>query len=179
MTPAPWVGIAARVLGVVALLALLWWAVVAPRMSLSAERAAHAGTKSSHAAILADLAAKTRHAADLARRASKQVQADRDQVDARHREEMNHAKNEADHLRAALRSGSVELQDRWACRLPGAGEGDAAPDAGKADAESRFDSVARVSQAAGEDAAVIDWLWASWSADRKAVIEGGCAEVRP
>lgn len=179
MTPAPWVGIAVRVMGVVALLALLWWAVVTPRMSLSAEREAHAETKAGHAAILADLAAKTRHAADLARRASERVKTDRDQVDARHREEMNDAKNEADQLRAALHSGSVELQDRWACRLPGAGEGGVASDAGKADAESRFDSIARVSQAASEDAAVIEWLWASWSADRQAVIDGACAEVRP
>lgn len=177
MTPAPWVGIAVRVLGVVAVLALLWWAVVAPRLSLSAERAAHVQTKAGHAETLADLAAKSRHAADLARRASTQAKTDRDQVDARHREEMNDAKTEADRLRAALRSGAVELQDRWACRVPGAGEGGAAADAGEADAEGRFDSLARVSQAADEDAAVIEWLWASWSADRQAVVQGGCAEV--
>ncbi|HEY4531527.1 MAG TPA: lysis system i-spanin subunit Rz [Luteimonas sp.] len=179
MNPAPWLSIVGRVLGVLALLALLWWAVVAPRMNLSAERAAHVDTKASHAAMLADLAAKARHVADLARRASDRVKTDREQVDARHREEMNHAKNEADRLRAALHSGAVELQDRWTCRVPGAGEGGAATDAGEADAEGRFDSIARVSQAADEDAAVIEWLWASWSADRQAVIQGGCAEVGP
>ena len=162
-----------------AVVALLWWAAVAPRMALSDERAAHAETRSKHAEVITNLAAKTKHAADLARIASERVKADRKAVDARHQQELNDAKNEADRLRDCLRTGACQLQDRWACRVPGAGQGGAASHAGEADPEGRFDSIARVSEAAAEDAAVISWLWDSWQADRDAVVAGGCAVVAP
>ena len=162
-----------------AVVALLWWAAVAPRIALSEERTAHAATKASHAEVIADLAAKARHAADLARQASERAKTDRAAADARHREELTDAKREADRLRAALRSGSAELQDRWTCRVPGAGQGGAAADAREADPEGRFDSAARIVEAGDHDAAVIEWLWESWRAERSAVIAGGCAVEAP
>lgn len=158
-----------------AVAALMWWVAVAPRLDLSAERAAHAKTRAGHATVLTGLAAKSKHAADLARIASERVKTDRAAVDAEHKEALDNATREADRLRAALRSGDVELQDRWACRVPGAGQGGAAADAGEADTEGRIDGAARIVQAADTDAAVIQWLWAGWTADRQAVIDGGCA----
>lgn len=75
-----WVGIAGAVS------ALLWWAVVSPRLSLSAERGAHAETKAAHAAVIADLAAKTQIAADKAKAASETVRTERAALDAAHKE---------------------------------------------------------------------------------------------
>lgn len=164
---------------VAAIAALLWWGAVAPRLGLAAERAAHAGTKAAHAEVLAELAAKARHAAELARVASDRVKTDRAELDRRHEEQLRDAKDDADRLRDALHAGTVQLQDRWACRVPGAGEGGAAADAGEADAAGRIDSIARVSEAAAVDAEVIEWLWESWLADRQAVVAGGCAVVAP
>lgn len=161
-----------------AVVALLWWAAVSPRIELAQERAAHADTKAAHAALLGDLAARARHSADLARIASERVKTDRADIDARHRKELTDANHEAHRLRDCLRTGACQLQDRWTRGVPGAGEGGAAGHAGEADPEGRFDSIARVSEAAAHDAAVIEWLWASWQSDRAAVVAGGCAFVQ-
>lgn len=161
-----------------AAVAVLWWASIAPRIALAEERAAHADAKAEHAALLNDLATKARHAANLALIASERVKSERADIDRRHREELSNAKREADHLRGCLRTGACELQERWTRGVPGAGQGSAAGHAGEADPAGRFESIARVSEAAAHDAAVIEWLWDSWKADRDAVIAGGCAVVR-
>lgn len=131
--------------------------------------------KAQHAAVIADLAAKTKQAADKAHAASDALKTERANLDARHNEALTHANREADHLRADLRSGAVRLQDRWTCDLPGTGQGAAAAGAGAADPQGRYDSAADLVRAADEDAAVIGWLWNLWMADRRAVIEAGCA----
>lgn len=147
--------------------------IVQPK--LDSEKQAHQLTKDRHAEVLARLAEITRVAAEKAAAASVAVRRERTEIDARHQEALTHAQRESDRLRADLRAGTVRLQDRWACPVPGAGEGGAAAGAREADPAGRFDSLARVHGAAATDAAVIDWLWDSWMADRRAVIAGGCA----
>lgn len=142
------------------------------------ERTAHDATKAKHAAVLASLADKAREAADKADRASIRVREERAAIDARHQEELTHAQVEADRLRADLRSGRIRLQERWACPVPRAGQGGDSAGTGAADPASRFDSAGRIVGAADQDAAVIDWLWESWMADRKAGIDGGCMVVQ-
>ena len=78
-------------------------------------------------------------------------------------------------LRADLRRGAVRLQDRWACDPSGSAAGGVAGNAGQAGAEERHRSAARIVAAADHDAAVIEWLWSSWQADRKALIAAGYA----
>lgn len=172
-----WPAILLRVGAVAALLGLLWWATVLPRQQLVALRATHAQALAQHKATLDDLAAVARVAADRARAASKAVKLERAAVNAKHEEDLFNANREADRLRDCLRTGACELQDHWTGRVPGAGQGAAAADTGEADAAGRIDGATRIVQAADTDAAVIDWLWESWQADRAAVIAAGCAVV--
>lgn len=143
------------------------------------ERGAHQATKAAHAEVLRGLADKARVAADKALRASEAVAASAAAADQKLRERTDEANRLRGDLAAALRRGDVRLQDRWACPVPGAGEGSAGADAREADAAGRYDSAGRIVAAGEQDAAVIDWLWARWSADRQAVIDGGCAEIVP
>lgn len=102
----------------------LWaWVIVVAAMSVSIfaerdvanqERMAHEKTKTSHALVLADVAAK---AAEVHRR----VNAAREQwsrefaaLDLRHHQELTHAQSENTRLRTAARAGSVVV------RIPGA-----------------------------------------------------------
>lgn len=141
----------------------------------ASEADAHAQTRADHAAVLATLAEKARAAAVRASEASAAVRAYRASADNRLKEVQHEADREADRLRADLDAGRRRLQDRWACAVPGAGQGGAAADAGEADAAGRHDSAVRIVRAADHDAAVISWLFDAWAADRRAVIEGGCA----
>lgn len=128
-----------------------------------------------HAATFKRLAALTAEAARKARAASETVRAEREALDAQHQEDMNRATAEADRLRADLRAGRRELQEWWACPVPEPDAGGAAPDRAEAEADRRIDSAARIAEAVDIDAAVINWLWGAWQADRQAVIAAGCA----
>lgn len=141
------------------------------------EREAHQATKQAHAETLRTLADRAKRAEVLAAEASRVVALARTAADNKLKEAQADAKREADGLRADLRAGRVRLQDRWACPVRGAGPGGDPAGTGEADAAGRHDSLARVHAAVASDAAVIDWLWSSWMADRKAVIDGGCAVV--
>ncbi len=121
------------------------------------------------------LAAKSKAAPARALRATRAVSAASAEADEKLRERTDEAKRLRDDLAAALRRGDIRLQDRWACPVPGAGEGEAGADAGEADAAGRYGSAARIIAAGEQDAVTIDWLWERWMADRKAVIDGGCA----
>lgn len=162
-----------KLLGGAAVLACVW--LHGCGYGERAERDAHKATKKAHAAVLADLAAKTRTAADKAKSAADANKAARAAADQELQEAKADAKRESDDLRRRLRDGSVQLRDWWACDLPGAAAGDAAADGTEARAAERADSATRIVAAADVDAAVIGWLWASWQADRKAVIDAGCA----
>lgn len=162
---------------IAALAGLLWWAAVKPRMELAALRTTHAAALASHAATLADLAAKTRLAAERAAAASAAAQRDRATADTRLKEKTDEAHRAAADLAAALRTGERRLQDWWACHLSRTPAGDAAGDGAEADAARRADSAGRIAAAVDHDAAVIDWLWDRWQADRRAVVAAGCAII--
>lgn len=142
---------------------------------LADEQAAHKATKAAHADVLKDLAEKTQAAANKARAASEVARKDRQAADQKLKGAQREAQRNADLLAAALRDGKRRLSPVWACDSPGSGAGDAAAHAGQAGAAGRYDSAARIVAAGDADAAVIDWLWDGWMADRKAVIAAGCA----
>ena len=142
---------------------------------LADEQAAHKATKAAHAAVLKDLAEKTQAAANKARAASEGARKDRQAADQKLKGAQREAQRNADLLAAALRDGKRRLSPVWACDSSGSGAGGAASHAGQAGAAGRYDSAARIIAAGDADAAVIDWLWDGWMADRKAVIAAGCA----
>lgn len=139
------------------------------------ERAKHRETKATHAEALRQLADRAADVAAKAAAASKAVARERKASDERLKEATDAADREARDLRDALRRGEQRLHERWVCAAPGPGTGGPAGDAGEADPAGRFDSAARIAHAADHDAAVIEWLWESWRADRAAVIAAGCA----
>ena len=143
------------------------------------EAAAHVATKATHKAVVDHLAALTKTAEDKAKSASDAVKRDQAQAAKQLKEATDEAKRNARDLRAALRSGKQQLSDTWACPAS-AGASDAAASASEARTEGQHDSAARITEAVDADAAVIEFLWAGWMADRKAVIDAGCAvEAKP
>ena len=146
----------------------------------TAEVQAHAEARGAHAAQLQALADATAAVAARAKAASDTVALEREAADRKLKETTRDADRREAALRADLRRGAVRLQDRWACDPPGSAAGSAAGNAGQAGAEERHRSAARIVAAADHDAAVIEWLWSSWQADRKALIAAGYAvEARP
>lgn len=144
------------------------------------EADAHKATKIEYARVLSGLAEQSRAVAAKAKAAAIQVKREREAANRKYEEATREADRREAALRADLRRGAVRLQDRWVCDSPRAQAGGAAADAAEAAAEGRFDSAARIVAAADADAAVIEWLWDSWQADRRAVIGAGCAvEVSP
>lgn len=143
------------------------------------EAAEHVATKASHKAVVDNLAALTKQAEDKAKSASNAVKRDQAQAAKQLKEATDEAKRNARDLRAALRSGKQQLSDTWACPAS-AGASDAAAGASEARTEGQYDSAARITEAVESDAAVIEYLWNGWMADRKAVIDAGCAvEAKP
>ena len=139
-----------------------------PRPALySSSRSARSRT---HAVVDATEAVAAR-----AKAASDTVAMEREAADRKLKETTREADRREAALRADLRRGAVRLQDRWACDPSGSAAGGAASHAGQAGAEGRYDSAARIVAAADHDAAVIEWLWASWQADRKAMLAAGYA----
>lgn len=136
---------------------------------------AAATAKAGHDAELQRLAAATADAQAKAKAVSRELAESRAAADTRYQEALNDAKRAERDLAAALRRGDVQLQPQWACDSPGSSAGGAAGDAVQAGAAGRYDSAARIAAAVDADAAVIDWLWAGWQADRRAVIAAGCA----
>ena len=141
----------------------------------TAEVQAHAEARGAHAAQLQALADATAAVAARAKAASDTVALEREAADRKLKETTRDADRREAALRADLRRGAVRLQDRWACDLPDAPAGGAARHAGQAGAEGRHRSAARIVAAADHDAALIEWLWASWQADRKAMLAAGYA----
>lgn len=145
------------------------------RGEYKAEVAARAADNAGHVATLRQLADATAAVAAKARAASEALALSRRENDTQYQKALNDAKRAERDLAAALRRGDVQLQPQWSCAAAGAGTGGAAPDAVQASAAGRFNSAARIVAAADADAAVIEWLWGSWLADRQAVIAAGCA----
>ena len=143
------------------------------------EVAAHKATKAGHKTVIDNLATLTKAAESKAKSASEAVKRDQANAAKQLKEATDEAKRNARDLRAALRSGKQRLSDTWACPAS-AGASDAAAGASEAHAEGQYDSAARITEAVESDAAVIEYLWNGWMADRKAVIDAGCAvEAKP
>lgn len=145
------------------------------RGEYQAEVQARASDNAVHAATLQQLADATAAVAEKAKAASEALARSRQANDTRYNEALNDAKRYERDLAAALRRGDVQLQPQWACAATGSGTSGAAADAGQAAAQGRAGSAARLAAAADADAAVIEWLWNGWLADRQAVIAAGCA----
>lgn len=172
--------------GLIALLAVLLlalgyrWGASTWQDKHAGEVAARAADNAGHAATLQRLADSTAAVAAKAKAASKAVADSRAAADTRYEKALNDAKRAQSDLAAALRRGDVQLQPQWSCAAAGAVPGSVAPDAVQASAAGRFNSAARIVGAADADAAVIEWLWDGWQADRRAVIAAGCAvEAEP
>lgn len=134
-------------IGVLTLVLLVWIVAIKPRQELAAERTAHAQTKAEHAAVMADIAARTRAAAEAAQRA-RDTYTTKTQEDARvHELEVAAAFERGKGVAAGIRSGAVRVQDVWRdgrCETPDAGEG-AGPGAGtEALTGGRADAIGRV-----------------------------------
>ena len=150
------------------------------RGEYTAEVAARAADNAAHAATLQRLADSTAAAAAKAKAASEALAASRAESDTRYKKARDDAKRAERDLAVALRRGDVQLRQEWSCAAARAVPGGAAPDASQADTQGRYDSAARIVGAADADAAVIEWLWDGWQADRRAVIAAGCAvEAEP
>lgn len=146
------------------------------------EVAAHKVTKQGHAAVLADLAARTKAVAAAVKAADAQYKADRAANDATHKEDLARAKSNRSATVRALRTGTLQLQDHWAGYQPFGAPGAAFAPAGGQDgyADLRFQGAAEDVQAGDEADAWIGWLQRELIATRRAVIKAGCAvEVEP
>lgn len=128
-------------------------------------------------AALAEAQRLTQQAQAKAKAASEQAAAASAAADTKLKETTDEANRNAADLAAALRTGERRLRDLWACRAADGDAGSAAADAGQADAAGRADSAGRIAGAVAADAALIDWLYDRWQADRQAVIAAGCAVV--
>ena len=166
---------------VAALIGIGWYAGASRwERKYDSEVEAHKATKAEHSRVLTDLANKTRAVATKAKAAAVQAKEDHKAANRKFEDATREANRREAALRADLRRGAVRLQNRWTCDSPRASVGEASAHADQAAAEGRFDSAARIVAAADADAAVIDWLWESWQADRRAVISAGCAvEISP
>lgn len=145
------------------------------RDKYAAEVRARAQESGRHAATLERLAEASAAVAERARAASDALAVSRREADTKYQEALDDAKRYERDLAAALRRGDVQLQPQWTCPATGSGTSGASADAGKAAAAGRAGSAARLAAAADADAAVIEWLWGGWLADRQAVISAGCA----
>lgn len=141
----------------------------------SSERAAHEADNADHARVIARFTDAAKKAEQDAKAAEAQAVMERESADAKYNKATKAADDARRNLASALRAGTMRLQDKWACTMPIPAKGDAATDAGQADAAGKYDSAARIVAAADADAAVIDWLWDGWQADRRAVVAAGCA----
>lgn len=145
---AKWLGIAAAVAGVV------WWAVIAPRMELAAERAAHAQTKTENAEKWQRQAELTAKAAQSVRARETEVRGLLDASNEYREQGIAHAVESQQELVAGLRAGTVRLQQQWrqcesaATRVPGDAEAEPGADGGAA---LRAESAGRIARA-GDDA---------------------------
>lgn len=166
-----------RVAGSAALLAAAW--LHGCHHGGREEARAHATTRAEHAAVIDRLAQLTRTAAAKAHAATATVARDAATADAQLKDANDEAERTADALARALRDGTRQLRDWWTCPVPATAAGDAAADRAETDAARRADSTGRIVEAADRDAALIDWLWARWQADRTAVVSAGCAVVAP
>jgi hypothetical protein len=135
-----------RALVAAAVLAILWWAVVMPRQQLSAERAAHAETKASHAAILAGIADQTAEVARKAAVARTEFEAYRADAKVQRDEAERQAFERGKSTAARIGSGAVVVREQWRDRecpvaAPGQGAeltpGFALVDRGRAEAIGR------------------------------------------
>ncbi len=157
-----WLAIGATVM------ALLWWAAVAPRMALSEERQAHADTKTAHAEERAEAAEALARSEQQAREMEHRHAVDMERIGREHLEQLSNAQADADRLVADLRAGHVRLQERWrGCgeppAVPGPFPGTTAPDAVTLDREA---SAGRIVLAAAECDAHVRSLQEVIRADR-------------
>lgn len=147
-----------------------------------AEVAAHKVTKQGHAAVLADLAAKTKAIAIAVKAADAKYKADHAANDATHKEDLARAKSNRSATVRALRAGTLQLQDHWTGYQPFGAPGAAFAPVGGQDgyADLRFQSAAEDVQDHDDADAWIGWLQRELIATRRAVIKAGCAmEVEP
>ena len=148
----------------------------------AAEAAAHKATKQANAAVLADLAARTKAVAVAVKAASAQYKTDRAANDATHKEDLARAKSNRSATVRALRAGTLQLQDHWTGYQPFGTPGAAFTVAGGQDgyADLRFQAAAENVQDADDADAWIGWLQRDLIATRTAVFRAGCAvEVGP
>lgn len=143
------------------------------------EVAAHKADNAAHKATLDTLAELTKATEAKAKAASEAVKADQLAANKRYEDATHEAKRNADALAAALRAGKQRLSATWTCPAAGSTGSSAAASSGQAGSSGQYDSVARIVAAADADAAAMNLLWDGWMADRKAVIDAGCAVVAP
>lgn len=176
------VNIAVRVVVMLIMLAIWWWAVITPRLALSAEREAHAETravleqtKASHADTLREISTLAAAASDEAHARAASFHAQMAEKDRAFQQEMFDAKAKSDAVAAELRAGTLQLRQWWqsptvGCVADAAVPSQAAPDPhGAAEgAELRIASAGRIVGSGAEADAWIRSLQSELVATRTA-----------
>ena len=136
----------------------------------SSERAAHEADNAAHARVIARFADAAKKAEQDAKAAEAQAVMERESADAKYNKATKAADDARRNLASALRAGTMRLQDKWACPVPRAGEGDASDIASGQDAAAdlRADSAARIVAAADSADAQVIWLQSEITSTRKA-----------
>lgn len=125
-----------------------------------AEVAEHKATKTSHAAVLRDLANKTKAAEDAVKAAGEKAKADRKAADQRFQEATDEAAKARTALARALRAGTVRVREEWTCPAARSAEGGTAGVAGRQDAapDLRREREAAISDDIAEADAADNWI---------------------
>lgn len=134
------------------------------------EAAEHRAAKASHAAVLRDLASKTKAAEAAAQAAGEKAASDRKANDERFKDARHEADQAKRDLARALRAGTVRLRDEWACPAARPAEGDAADLAPGQDAGADLRAAGAADLVAAGYAADrwIVWLQSELTSTRKA-----------
>lgn len=122
------------------------------------EAAAHKADNAAHAAVLADLADKTRVAETAAKLASDVAKAERRANNKRFEEAKDEAATARKALADALRAGRVRLREEWTCPASRSAEGAAGYAAGGQDADAQLRRA--------REGAVLDAIGDADAADR-------------
>lgn len=141
--------------------------------NLADEVAAHKATKHAHAAVLADLADKTRAAANKARAASEAARNERKSADKRFEDAKDEAAAARRDLARALRRGAVQLRPEFTCDPARPTEGQAGSAAGGQDGstglrEAREGAILDSIGDADHADRWIGWLQSELTSTRKA-----------
>lgn len=130
------------------------------------------------AQLAIDTLAKQADAAEeKAKKATLDLQDAKHEADKQKADSDRRALDDARKLAAAIKRGTVRVSDTWACPAPTSADS-AGQAASEATGARQADSLERIVSATAADEAAIDWVYARWESEHRAVIAAGCAVER-